>query len=321
MISLFSHAVSSEQMQGSTGDFDLARISFARQQRSGLVVADWGPELRQVYLYLDGQPFAAYELSNSARLALERDGEDWPTGAALERLQTQNITFHTLSLPDQAVRAAWQALDWYPPQRSETLDLANLGVYLEKLRAEGRRGLLQIAAPDLDGFALVWDGQPISSEIGLASAQGFIETLPEGRGATQLTWSDASSASRVSELTGLRVAFRAWVNAWLSGYQQLVGNNLLLGLDQTANTWLRQRHQNLRLAGLIMVDHHLFLNMEDAAQSYQNFSIFLGRQMGRVIGDQLMARAAAEALRRLKSPQQATLQVNGLGANLLLRGA
>lgn len=323
MISLFSHAAGSDPLQGAWGDFERIHAGFVQEERSGMVVVNLGPEARQIYLYLNGQVFAAYEQSNRTRVALERLGDDWlhPSGPAAPPIHAQNMTLRAANLPDQAVRAAWQALDWYPPQRSETLDLADMGAYLEGLRAEGGRGLLQITTPDLDGFVLVWEGQPVSHEITLASAQGFIEVPPEGRGPAQVWWSEALPASPVRRLTDLRVAFRAWVNAWLGSYQQLVGNNLLLGLDHSANTWLRQHRQNLRLSGLLLVDHHLYLQSDDALHSYQALASFLGRQMGRVIGDQLTARTASEAEARLKPPQQAILQSNHLGSKLSQGGA
>ncbi|MFM8320514.1 MAG: hypothetical protein ACKOC5_06320 [Chloroflexota bacterium] len=308
MIPYFTFAAENQVVSGSPAYLESIQRLFIQDQSGGLIEVCVSPDEYWIYLYQEGRLLQAYQVQEDQAQPLLA-GRLPPEGAG-------DIQIRYLALPSQALRAVWQALEWYPPLRAVRIDSLGWPAYLEALRVERVSGLLQVALPGQDGFLGLAEGIPLNSETVLAGARGFVDSLPAQvtrGGACEAWWYEPHSGTLTASLARLRLAGLAWVQASIAGYQRLVGATLVTQLNNAANTWLRQHRYNMRLVGASVFDHHLFSGHTQAALAYHGLLGYLHQHFAQVIGDQLAGRALAEAFRRLKPAEQAELQAAGLG--------
>jgi hypothetical protein len=314
MIALFSRLADAQHLVGSPAYLQNIQRMFAQDESGGMIEVLLPGGERWIYLYISGRLLAAYRLIGPEHHPLATD--------EMAHLAVQELEFRYLNLPDQAVRAVWQALEWLPPKRGARMDANALASYLDVLRQDKASGLVQITLADLDGFLLLENGAWISSETVLASGRGFLDKLPNlstlagsQSGSCELWLLEPASGSLTAHLMELRIAFAAWTTGAVTDYQMLVGSNLITPLNNSVNTWLRHRRLNIRLVGATVVDHHLFADLDTARRSYAHIKSFLQEHLAQVVGDQLAQKTINESARRLKAGYQHVLAENGLKAS------
>ena len=93
----------------------------------------------------------------------------------------------------------------------------------------------------------------------------------------------------------------------INGYQQMVGQSLINALNYDLNTLMRLKRWNVRLVGQSLIDHHLFLSPQAAAETYRGILERLIDHTGRVIGAGLAKRLLNDARQKLPADQQQSL--------------
>ncbi|MEW5868892.1 MAG: hypothetical protein AB1894_06415 [Chloroflexota bacterium] len=306
MIQFFNQVVDN-RIKGSSAYLESMQRVFAQDGGSGLIEVQYSSTDQLVFVYLDGQAISVYHLGTSQCRLIPEDEVRlvWPDGEA---------DLRAVPVPSQGLRLAVQALEWCPPQQERALEGDGAGRYLEDLKMQKQDGLLRVKLPDLDGFAVLLDGDTPVSDAVFSTPRGIESmalNLPQWtgklRGQCQLVWYAARPESASYQRLLLRNAVTQWVEKVILGYQHLVGRNLVNSLDYEVNTALRLRRWNLRLVGGGLVDHHFFLDATMAVQVYQTVLGILNEQMVRVVGKSLTQRAVSQAFAKLKDRQRQTL--------------
>ncbi len=294
-----------ERLSGPPAYLDNIRHMFSQDENGGMIEVDGGDDERWVLLYQTGKQFAAYRVTSEQALPIDPDG--------LVFLDSREYHFRYLVMPDHLLRAIWQALEWSPPDRAAQLDFQMIGTYLDALRVEQTRALVQLFLPDRDGFILLIDGTPISAEGIFASNRGFEDMMPnlrsalQGSGECEVWLTDLRPETLTGQLLNIRLDMGAWITSLINGYRQMVGSSLITPLDYDTNTWLHRRRYNMRLANATLVDHHLFLDLPLAVDAYNSLMNFITGHIAQVIGDRLTVMKKNESYRYLKSSQQKSL--------------
>lgn len=311
MIQFFSQMVDNRARGSAVYVESLQRV-FVQDGGSGLIEVQCAPDCQLVYLYLDGQPVGIYHLRPEGGRLISGDEVRgvWSYGEAEVRC---------VSVPSQALRCAEQALEWHPPQQELELSGVDARLYLDNLKAQRQDGLLRLSLPDLDGFVVLLNGEALVTEAVFATRRG-IESMALSldewanklQGGARLGWYAARQESFSYQRLLLRNAVNRWVAQIITGYQNLVGRALVNSLDYEMNTALRLRRWNLRLVGGGLVDHHFFLNVAVALQSYQAVLEILDAQMVRVVGKGLAERAFSQAFEKLQERQRQILLAHSL---------
>lgn len=294
-----------ERLSGPPAYLDNICRMFSQDENGGMIEVEVREEEQWVLLYQAGKQFAAYRITPEQALPIEPD--------SLIFSNFQEYRFRYLVMPDHVLRAIWQALEWFPPDRAAQLDLQMIGTYLDALRVQQTRALVQLILPDRDGFILLIDGSPVSAEGIFASNRGFEDMMPnlhsalQGSGECEVWLTDLRPETLTGQLLNIRLGMGAWITSLINGYRQMVGSSLITPLDYDTNTWLRRHHYNMRLVNAAVVDHHLFLNLPMAVDAYNSLMNFITSHIAQVIGDRLAVMKRHESYRNLKSDQQKSL--------------
>jgi hypothetical protein len=311
MITLFAHALD-HKLRGTATYLGTVQSLFSQDESCGLVEIQGDGGARAFVLYAEGKSFAAYCIAGDKAHPYDPD-------ELIASLPPEEMDIRYLNLPEHAVRAAWQALQWYPPLRGAQIEASTLGRYMDALKLENTAGLLNLTLPDRDGFLFLQDGNPVSAEAIFASARGFDEVLPDlhgGREALRGTCSvwlyDLVPGTPTAELIKLRLALCGWVLGIINGYLMLVGSSLVSPLNYEINTMMRNRHWNIRLVGAALIDNHLFMDATLATQAYHAILTALTGHISKVIGEGLAQRTLDGAFRRLQEDRRHSLEAHTL---------
>ena len=318
MLPLF-HPAPHQPGTGSPATLDDLQRGFVQDSSSGLVELRPGDGSQVVFLYEGGKPFGVFRLD-------EKSSTEISPGELTQYWTGADAPMRSLKLSSQAVRLAWQALEWYPAAESyqiKNADLSSEGsdnLVIEKYRSGQTDGLLQLSTPDMDGFITLMSGRPVLAETLFASPTGMEEGLGRIR---QLARARLNEQARATffiartetcsyEIFCLRQAVNHWVQAVLMRYQKVVGDNLLNTLTFEVNTSLRLKKFNLRLVGNTLVDNHLSRETGLARQIYRDTIGSIAAQMKRILGAELTERTLAGAYSRLAEREQAWLAQHAL---------
>ncbi len=301
-----------EPLPGSRAYLGSLQHIFVQDERSGVIEVQYAAGCQIFFLYSGGNLLRVYQVdeARSAVIAAEALGRYWDGGEA---------PIYQAELPNQAVRTIWQVMEWHPPSQVRLARCADVGSILEDYQAQGVEGLLRVMAPGVDGFIPLLAGSQPGPETILATATGLDEGLASLQHALQaragqdcaLHLYSAAPGSALDTLI-LRQAFVAWNAAVLERYYKMVGMNLVNALDYQVNTALRLKHFNLRLAGMRLVENHLFSTLEEAGPAYRYFLEQVFSQMKQVLGGALAERILADTFSKLDERSQRSLARCGL---------
>jgi hypothetical protein len=311
MLSFFTHAENVQDLSGSTAYLESIQRLFVQDQSSGLIEVALPDGEHLIYLYYNGSPLLVHHQKGSVSELLD------PAARYLDG--SSEVRFRYMSLPDQAVRAVWQALSWGDAGRQIELKSYQLADTLANLYLEHFSGLMYCRLADWDGFLLLDDGNAVGAETILASAHGFIESFPNlhnvhpGTQEECLVWLIESKPETLAgKILIIRLATADWIGELIHHYQSMVGSNLVIPLNHVMNTWFRQHRYNARLVSASLIDHHIPLSVDESLDMYRNTLMFLQGEIAKVIGDSLAQRAVLESYRKLKMRRQANLAKFGL---------
>ncbi|MEW5870599.1 MAG: hypothetical protein AB1894_15105 [Chloroflexota bacterium] len=285
---------------------------FERDQVNGLIELHLREDHQIVLAYTRGELAGAFRLRQQQSLPLqpEQVTADW--GA-------EEVPARTVNLPVAGVRAALQALEWYPPQQQDEIPSTQVEKYIENSQAQGDNGLLRIQSPSADGFMLLWRGAPVSSEVIFSTRSGFSDSPPAVRmiqDQPSETWKisfyPAREETPTYQVLLLRMGVVTWVEKHLGFYQQFVGQKLLLSLVQDLNMLSRQKRWGIQLVGTVLIDQRLRSNAEEGAPVYHAMLQALTRQVVQVIGTRFAQQLLSESLSALGEPEQNALNMQGL---------
>lgn len=298
------------RFSGSVTYLESLQRLFAQDEGSGLIELQAGEERTVILLLNAGRSVGSFLVENETvqRFELVNLARIW-SGT------TSPIRY--MQLPAQAVRAAWQALEWNAGRQALPADLSPVEI-IDMVRVQKADGMLHLALRDLDGFTMLVDGIPLSSETILATPRGFEESLPNFRltpgapGSMQASLYPIQAGTLSGDIALLRLGADSWCSGIIASYQQLVGQSLINALNYDLNTQLRLKRLNLRLVGTRLVDHQLFTNLDSATSSYRLVVQRLVDHTARVVGTGLIRRALGESYQRLKEPERRLLSTRGL---------
>ncbi len=311
MLKFFAQAVDT-QLTGSLAYLENLQRVFTQDQESGLIEAELNEESNLLFLYSEGQLIRGYQLSDRKVAAIDPGSlyQTWRGGDAPIRMA---------HLPSQAVRAAWLALEWYPPISKQNMASQALPGYLEKLTSEGSSQLLQFRVPTADGFVVWLNGKPAPGETIFSTPRGFETDLSILRGGLrekdelcEVFQYGFKPETTTYENLIFRLAVTEWVNGLLTTYQQMVGTNLLTALNYDINTYVRLKRWNIRLVGAILIDNHLFLAKDNARLVFRALLKELVNHISAVIGVNLAQRNLNSVFKKLSEGDQQILERNAL---------
>ena len=288
---------------------------FMQDQGSGLIEVEIDSETQLCQFYLEGKSFGSYRVAAGKC-------EPAPLSILGDLPSQKEFLIRSLELPSQAIRVLWQALEWYPPQPLGEIKLAELGAYLESLKANHPSGLLYLSSDEVDGFICLVKGMVIPSVTVLSTSRGFEDNLANFHFSTDklvnLFWYEMADATLSASDLLLLNAVINWTNSFINGYQLMVGYNLINALNYDVNTALRLRRWNLRLVGTALVNHHLFFTRETIDEAYRFLFKRLMDHTTRVLGDKLTQRILGDSFKILAQDEKDCLAKSGLSPEALV---
>ena len=300
------------QLSGSVGYLETLQRLFRDDQISGLIEAQIDGQRQLAIVYAQGRQVGGYRIYPGQVLP-------YALGEPLSGWDLRGAPIRTVNLPLFAARAAWLALELYPPQPPETIEARQFPEQVLLWNADRLTGLVQIASTPLDGFFFLMDGSPIASEAAFSTPSGIINALPPARMIQERPheilkyriYSVSLSAASYKHLL-LRLGLNQWLNSALLRYQEIVGQNLVGVMTKEVNTLLASRGWNLNLVGTSLVDQHLFMSLDNMGQAYRALLRATAEQIAKVIGGSLAIKIYKETYLALRNRERGAIEAQSL---------
>jgi hypothetical protein len=278
---------------------------------SGMVEIDT-PEDQFVFLLSEGGMVGAYRFEGGCYASFPADqlSSFWTSGDAYIR---------SSNLPREAVRAAKQGLEWFPPLNSWDQPTSEIPAFLDSFRKEMFDGLIHFQWERSEGFLAMRGGQVVLmdticsslSEVSVSEAN-FPRLLAEKSSVCRVSCYAARPGTSAADQQMLRLALTGWSDHILQRYLQLVGRNLINALAQELNGFMRAKPLHIQLSGESLHDSHIFVTTEHCVQAYQLLMRAMAAHMGKVIGIGLTRSVLFDSYQKLSPGDQSVLSQHAL---------
>jgi hypothetical protein len=292
------------QVAGSISLFNATRHVFVEDQRSGFIEVEWLSQRKLVEVFMSGRSVRSFFLYDGQveNILVEQIDEIWGN---------ESVDIRSVELPGRAVRVIWQTLEWYPPQKQETIIGSTLETYLSAVADTQFSGVIHISCAECEAFLAFVRGELLNTETVFCSAGGFGDVLLFSHFSStnflQMVYYEPQSETLSSQSFFLRTAMAKWVGNLVQSYQYLVGVNLVQALNYDINTTLQMQRRQIHLVGGSLVDHHVFLDLEMMRWTYRSLIKRLLSHLDRVIGESLAVRSVLDAYNRLGNEDQRSI--------------
>lgn len=303
------------QATGSITLFNATRRVFIENQRSGFIEVEWLSQRKLVEVFVSGRSARSFFLYDGhvEKILVEQIDGIWGNEA---------VDIRSVELSTQAARVIWQTLEWYPPQKQETIMGSTLDTYLSALAGTQFSGVIHVGCAECEAFLAFVRGELVNTETVFCSAEGFgdIQSFSHFSSINflQIDYYEPQSETLSSQSFFLRTAMAKWVGYLVQSYQCLVGVNLVQALNYDINTTLQMQRRKIHLIGGSLVDHHVFLDLEIMRWTYRSLMKRLLSHLDRVIGERLAVHSMLDAYSRLGNEDQRSISCQQIGPETIL---
>jgi len=315
MTPFFRQSIDQHLFSGSQALLDSQRAHFRENHLSGAIEIQAKAQELDVVVFGGGEETGTYRLWPDSHLKISPS----EIGIGWDR---KEVPLCSITLPDRASRAIWQALEFQTFSLKEINGRTGWEKFLESCRSEKLTGMVGVASELCDGFVFMQAGLPAPSESIFCSSEGFTDSLEILKGymdyPQQLTIYKADPSTQAYQTTLLRMGAGGWGKRILSNYKELVGQKLLHILNTSLNAILLNQQSNIHLADIEIIDNHFFFECRRAAETYQALFQDMSKLIGRVIGGTVTRRIMNNTFGQLQLVEQEVLSTNTLAPGTFL---
>ncbi len=308
----FFRQAEESQLVGSPAYLQSVVQTYQKDRLSGIIQVSAAADQEIILLFDRGTRVRAYRVgAQTCRpLSAEEISAGW---------SAHEVPIRTVILPDAAVWVVWLALECYPPSAQEAKEGRLLSDYFAARQAEKQNVLVHLMAEESDGFVLLWEGEPVHTDVVFSTANGFVNSLPFRRLRDENStapWGvqryEIPPQLPVHSRLRLRADVSAWVRETFRQYQDLVGMRLLAGLIHNINQSSQSQQWHIGLDSAGLVDRHIFSKAETCQMAYRAILQSMRQQISVVIGGLLAQRLLTETFETLTPAQRQLLTEQSL---------
>jgi hypothetical protein len=238
---------------------------------TGLIEIQYKAPEQFVLLISEGKDAGAFHINGNS--CQQIDPEDIPS-----IWKSGNGSIRSINLPRNAVRAARQVLEWSPPvQTIQAESREVLRNYIETCKAQRANGLFHLLWPRSEGYLNLYYGQLIpidtvfSQNTGTEAGAACLDLILDNTDSPcRITFLEARPTSTSYQLQTLRIAVSQLLQEILIRYAKQLGPGLAKAITTDLNNAMRSKPWYLQFLGDEFEDTHVFSDLKQALEAYQN---------------------------------------------------
>jgi hypothetical protein len=282
--------------------------AFQKKQQTGLIEILWGESQQVVFVFSDGQLVGAslLEPTTAKKISIERLPSLWVSN------KTSLRVVHTCH---EAVRCVLAIMEWYPPNRTFSIEPGEIQKYLNLSQSHQHNGLYHLVWGNKEGYIFLVDGLPVLDDsilytkkecaIGKDSLEQLLACSDAGG---TLEFYEASVSGTAYQQISFRFAFTQLLQGMLNRYERLVGAEMVRSLTENTNQHVDDRNYHLKIVQKRLADTLVSTSMGPIFQAYRFLFKSLLDQMSDLIGNSLAHSIAFEVFRSMPLEKQNILR-------------
>jgi hypothetical protein len=308
-MSTFFRQASDSKFTGSPAFLTAQESTFRNDQASGLIEIQSSAHEQLYEIFTNGLLAGAYRVGpeSQQRISVAEISRGW---------EKPEVPIRTVVLPDTAGRALWLALESKLAGLREVHGAGGWNEFLETCKTGQISGLAEITSENHDGFVFFKDGIPVNSESNFSTLMGFVSSPGNAfsnlTGSLKIRMSELDPASQPYQCVQVRLSVGAWGKYILNRYVDMVGQRLLVSLDNKLNSLILPWQWNIQLAKNEIIDRHFFPKTDMIVHAYRALYISMLVQISDVIGRVLALRILNEAYAQLGAEESRILESRAL---------